>query len=415
MYVAGSDSQALERANIRHLVLDIAWFGLALPSTTRFMSIYAIRLGATPLELGWLSSLPAIMLLIASAWSSGWRARYPNTIRALFWPALAYRLAFFLVGLTPFLPPGWQVAWLILAVSLPALPQGVGTVLFLVMMRESVRPDHLRRLVSYRLTAMNVAIAVAALAYGVWLEAAPFPLNYQVMFLLSFVFTLASLSNVLTVHILYPSPTPVGEQVMIRPWRSVSFRRVAFVAAAVHVSFFSASAVIPLRLVNELGASEGFMALFGVAELVAGAVAAAFTNRIGRRIGNLAMSVWGMIGAAAAAAIIALFPRLELALVASALTGASWMAVVVGLFSFFSETTPVEDMTRYTTAYNQTISLAIFVGPMLGSVLANGGVALPVVLLLSAGLRLLAGVLSQQRMLNRYWRAPETAPVRVVE
>ncbi len=415
MYATGSNSEALERANIRHLVLDIAWFGLALPSTTRFMSIYAIRLGATPLELGWLASLPAIMLLIASAWSSGWRARYPNTIRALFWPALGFRLAFFLVGLTPFLPTGWQVAWLILAVSLPALPQGVATVLFLVMMRESVRPDRLRGLVSYRLTAMNVAIAVAALAYGVWLEAAPFPLNYQVMFLLSFVFTLASLSNVLPVRILYPSSAPVGVQTASRPWRSVSFRRVAFVAAAVHVTFFSASAVIPLRLVNELGASEGFMALFGVAELVAGAVAAAFTNRIGRRIGNLAMSVWGMIGAAAAAAIIALSPSLDLTLIASALTGASWMAVVVGLFSFFSETTPAEDMTRYTTAYNQTISLAIFIGPMLGSVLANSGVALPMVLLLSAGLRLLAGVLSQQRMLNRYWRTPEITPAGVVE
>ncbi|NLE50566.1 MAG: hypothetical protein GX613_04110, partial [Chloroflexi bacterium] len=56
------------------------WFGLAFPSTARFLSVYAIRLGASAALLGWISALPAIILLIMSAFAPWWRKRYPSTV-----------------------------------------------------------------------------------------------------------------------------------------------------------------------------------------------------------------------------------------------------------------------------------------------------------------------------------------------
>ena len=49
-------------ANFHHLVMDVAWFGLALAASSRFAQFYAIRLGATPIELGWLAALPSLVL-----------------------------------------------------------------------------------------------------------------------------------------------------------------------------------------------------------------------------------------------------------------------------------------------------------------------------------------------------------------
>jgi hypothetical protein len=48
-------------------------------------------------------------------------------------------------------------------------------------------------------------------------------------------------------------------------------------------------------------------------------------------------------------------------------------------------------MTRYTTLFHQLIFIAAFIGPMVGSNLANAGISLMLVLMAGAGLRLLAG------------------------
>jgi hypothetical protein len=47
-------------------------------------------------------------------------------------------------------------------------------------------------------------------------------------------------------------------------------------------------------------------------------------------------------------------------------------------------------MTSYSGAYHQVMALALFVGPMIGSLLANGGVDLVSVILIGAALRLIA-------------------------
>ncbi len=113
--------------------MDIAWFGLAAAATSRFLSVYAIRLGATPADLGWISSLPALILLGSASASAWWRRRYGDAVRAMFWPGLLMRFLFLLPALAPFLPVRWQPLWLILSVAIPAIPQGVANVAFTVV------------------------------------------------------------------------------------------------------------------------------------------------------------------------------------------------------------------------------------------------------------------------------------------
>jgi MFS family permease len=383
------------KANFRLLVLDIAWFGLAIPATSQFLSIYAIRLDASPTLLGWLVALPAILALATSSLAPWWRRKYPGLIQALFWPAFGFRLAFLLPALTPFFPREWQPLWLVMAVALPAIPQGCASVLFLVMMRESIEDNQqLTALMSRRSMAFNVTVAIGTLAFGFWLERASFPFNYQAMFVAAYAFSLLSLLSAMRVRVLVDEPAPSPDRPPVRPWKSPAFRRVALMTIATHIALFSLAPIVPLRLVDELGGDEAFMSVFALAGTGAAAVMAGFTRRIVARFGSRATIAWGMVGTGAAGALIALSPTLYPTLVASALGGASWTLAAISLFSYFSESAPAEGLTRFTTAYNQIVMLSVFAGPMLGSQLASSvSLSLVAVLWVGAGLRVLSGVL----------------------
>ena len=406
-------SEQVER-NFHHLVLDIAWFGLAVPATSRFLSVYAIRLDASAMLLGWLAALPAIIALATSGLSGWWRKRHATTVQAVAWPGLGYRMTFLLPAFTPFLPADWQPWWLVLSVSLPAIPQGISSVLFLVLLREGVDNTRLTALMSRRSLVFNVTVGVGTLAFGVWLKQAAFPLNYQVMFLAAFAFSLMSYLNVQRVQALAPEPVipEPGAAAPVKPWKSPAFQRVAFICVIMHISFFTLAPIIPLHLVDGLGADEGFMSIFAVAELAAAAAMAAFTNRIVRRLGTRPTIAAGMFVTAVSSLILALTPYLPVTLIASALSGAGWTVAAISQFAFFSESTPADSLTPYSTLYNQIVMLSIFIGPMIGSQLASNSIDLTAVLLIGTGLRLIAALLIPLDLFGRPTRQRRAFSVR---
>lgn len=400
-----------EQSNFNHLVMDIFWFGLALPALTRFLSVYAIRLGADANELSLMTSLQAIVLLAAASVGSWWMSRFRSTQKSLILPSLGFRLSFLLPALTPFMPADFQVTWLILSLALPALPQGIASVAFLVLMRESVSDPQMPALLSRRSLALNVTVGVSGLLLGLWLEKAAFPFNYQAMFVVAFLLVLVSFWHVMQLRVLpLPAPQTDAPATTTNPWRSPLFVRVAAVDGLMHLSFFSISSLLTLHLVDNLDAGEGFLSIFGLAELTAGAVTALFASRLVRMIGSRTLIGYGVIGTSASALIIALAPSLPVTLLAAALNGMSWTLAGIALFSYFSACTPMECRTPYTAAYTQIIFVAQFFGPMIGSTLSNWGVTLVSVIVIGAVLRLVAGVLIQSHMPNWFKRTFRLAP-----
>ncbi len=393
-----------KRSNYYHLVMDIAWFGLALPATVRFLSVYAIRLGATSTELSLLVALPALVLLLSAGLGNWWMRRYTDTIKALFWPSLGMRFIFLLPMLTPLLPRAWQPLWLILSVTIPALPQGISSVVFLVMMRQAVDSERMTSLLGRRSLALNVTVGLSGLAFGLWLEQAPFPVNYQAMFILAFGLALVSQRHLAKIEVKpLAVPRPVAQPAS-NPWRAPKFQQVALVAAVTHIAFFAIFPLTPLHLVKNLGASEGFMALFAFAELTAGALISTFAPRIIHRLGYQRMVAFSMFGTGIAAALVAVAPNLYLTLLSAAISGASWTLAGMGVFGFFTENSPADELGSYTTAYHQAIFAVMFIGPLMGSGLANAGVNLPVVLLVGAAARIVAGLLSDHVVIERVER-----------
>jgi len=412
MNLTAQFESSIEKNNFHHLVQNTFWFGLATPATARFLSVYSIHVGATAFQLGLIASLPGFAAVVGAALAQRWIRRHRVTIDAVRWPSLGMRLVFLFLVFTPFLPTQLQPIWIIIAVVIPALAEGLSSVAFMVAMREAVSEKMLTPLVSRRQLAVNMTLGFGTLAFGFWLEKAPFPFNYQAMFIIGFAFAVVSWWHTMQVK-LQPSEDTIAEIAKSgkRIWHTPGFMTVVFITTATHIAYFSIAPIITLRLVNELGASEQFMAYFGLAELAAAALTALFTSRLVSRIGNRALITSSMLGTGLSALVLALAPSLPLTLLAAVLSGASWAAANVALFGFFAEKTPMRGSPRYTTVYIQIVYVGMFIGPLIGSSLADMGMKLVTVLLCGALLRLLVGLSTLLHLPPRFSSRHTVSPV----
>ena len=395
-----ADIQRIEDKNFRHLMMDVVWFGLALTATARFLSVFAIRLGATPAEQGLLIGLQGLVMGFSTLFAVRWRNRFQTTSEAIVIPGFFFRFWFLLPVFTPFFPQPFQVPWLLFSVAFTGLGQGIAGSLFLTHMREAVGDQRVNILASRRFAAMNIGLCVTAVGFGWMLTAIPFPLNYQVMFGAAFLFSLVSQWHVTQSKTLYPvsmSAAVPAENVPSAPiqriWNMPGWGIVIAASLITHLAFLSVNAVIPMVLVSTMKADEAFMGVFGLIELVGGILAGLsgewFLRHLNpRRLTGLAVGM-----TAITPLVIAFAPSLNVALGGAMLNGMGWTLVAIGLYAILVERTPSHMMPRATTLYQQMLAVGTFVGPLIGSTLAGAGINLLVVLLIGAGLRLLGGLL----------------------
>lgn len=387
-------AKPVERANFNHLVMDIAWFAIALASTSRFLQFFAIHMGADSMAVSLMTSIPSLVLVISVATSAWWRSRYHDSTKAVWWPSILFRFVYLLPAFAPMFPLEWRVLWLILGASLPAIGQGVSSSIFLVMMRETVPSERIAPLLSRRNFALNIMLILGLLGFGFLLEHVVYPLNYQIMFGIAFGFSMLSQWHIGQLHTIVPPNKPKRQSLrpLIEIFKSRPFQSVAYATLISHIAYFAVIGVIPVFLSEHLGASESYIKNFGIVELLAGAGAMFVLEPLLKRFGARGTMAFGLAITAFASLAIALAPNLNLALIGAALTGAGWNIASVAILRFYTERTVGDDINA-STAFHQVIFIAVFFGPLLGGTLASMGLPLATVLLLGAVLRLIVGVL----------------------
>jgi len=172
------------------------------------------------------------------------------------------------------------------------------------------------------------------------------------------------------------------------------FQSVIFVTLISHVAFFALYAVIPLHLENHLNATEGFIGIYGLAELASGALFALIADRIIKQVGNRALLALSVAAAALSAFILALAPALWVTLFGACLTGVAWTGIMISAVGFMAERTNEDDI-QATNLFHQMIFASMFIGPLLGTLPLSLGISSVAVLLAGVGLRLSAAGLIQ--------------------
>ncbi len=412
------------RHNTRHLYLDIAWFGLLSGSAVAFISVYMVRVGASAAQIGLMNAGPAIIAMLFSIPAGNWLKRRPID-RTVFWASVIFRFFYLLWVPLPLLFSTTGQINLLLAMTLAmSIPGTILAVGFNAMFADAVPPEARGRVVGMRNALLAITYILTSLISGFLLEALPFPLNYQLVFLLGVIGGLMSSYHLFRIRMPARGPSgngrPLGDMaqpgfhrppgdglrsgIALRYLTRLTHLRaprfsvlrspygtVLFVLFVFHLAQYLAIPLFPIYWVDHLGLSDqeislGY-ALFYATVFLGSTRLARLTDKFGNHgvtfIGVLLMSGYPLL--------TAMTREIWLFAFTAVFGGAAWALAGGALGNFLLETIPPNDRPAHLAWYMVALNAAVLLGSLSGPLLAEWMGMIPAFLWIAA-LRVLSAL-----------------------
>ena len=391
--------ETVEEQNNRNLYLDVTWFGVLSGITSTFVSVFAIRLGASNTLVGLLVSLPALInifwLIPSARIIERQRRRLPIIVLAGF----LQRVGYLLVALMPFVLRTHRPEALVALVALITLPTATLSVAFTSLIAEVVPIGKRAQVVSTRNVLVSIISTVTMLISGKLLDLLPFPLNYQLLFGAGFAASLVSLYYVSRIQIADASvaefrprhKTPLVTRLR-RSLKQIANQRdfVRFSASAFVFQWglYLPSALYAIYRVKNLGASDTWIGLLSMTQSAVTIVAYLYWGRVASRKGSRRVLLISSLGVVLYPVLTGLSPRVELLLLPSIIAGIFGAGFNLSFFNTLLEVCPQERLPSYVALNTTVINVAAFLAPLLGISLANF-LDIRIALCIAGGVRLL--------------------------
>ncbi len=382
---AAAPANETTRHNARLLCAEVAWAGAAGGVFVSFLSIFALRLGASPAEIGLLTTGPALAGIIFPLPAARLVKRHWGK-PVIVVPLAVYRLLFAVVALVPVLPAHARVAVLVSAVGLLSVALAYFNTAFVPLFAKVLPQDIRGRVIGLRGTLAGLTSTLAVLVAGWMLELMPFPGNFSVVFGVAFICVQVStwLISRLKIPALnegIPAEVPppgaarrdTAETAGRLPWRAPFWRFLAG-AVVLLLGIYVPAALYPLVLVDRLHAPNAWIGALGTGGGVCGVLLSLLWARGTARFGSrpLLVAICALftlvpLGASHAASLVAYIP---VALAQGGLGAVLGMGVLQSLL----EVTPERQQTQYLAIYSMVANCAIASAPLLGAyVLSTAG------------------------------------------
>jgi len=397
LILKGPDPRYRTDRNIYHLYFDIFWWSL-LGVAVSFNSVYAIRLGASNTLVSLLSSLPALMVILLRFPAARTMEHTPQRVSLIARCFALARSTYLLIALLPFFITHHLAGAFVALIILSTLPANLAMAGWDALFAEVVPERRRAKVMSVRNSLANAAkIAILPLA-GKWLEWAPFPLNYQVLYLAGLVGGMLSLYHVARLR---PPEGIAGEERAGASlgWALVQglWRKQRPYLQFVLGNFILQGAIsLPMALysiyyVRYLHASDGWIGLRSTL--------ASLTPLIGYRIWSRLIDRWGTRRVLAfGASATMLFPLLTgLSRSLTALLGVVVVhgllvpAMVLGRYNTLLKVCPAQRRPSYIAGYAIVANVAAFLAPLLGVQLLEV-ISINAVFFIAAAIRVTTGL-----------------------
>lgn len=395
-----------QRSNFRHLIFDIAGFGVLNGSAAAFLSVYAARLGATPLQISLLSALPALVTLSLALPTGAWLKNRPID-RVLRRSALIYRTFYLLWAMLPlFLNDAQQITGLLVITFVMSIPGMVVAISFNGLYADAVPVDLRGRIMSWRQAAYAITSILTSLLCGLLLDNAPFPQGYQFVFVIGFLGGMWS-----SWHLWQVKPIPHAHssgyrpiQAWVRPtnmrdkqgaqtllglrtfvhadsWRNLlqldvlrsGFLPILLLMFAYHFAQHLSIPLHPLRYVREMALSDGTIG-------VGNALFYGFVFLSATQYSRIEAYLQPRRTVALSIMLIAFYPGLlafasrgdvGLFLLANVMGGSGTALSMGAIGNYLISMMPENDRPSYLAWYSVTLNAAILAGSLLAPVLSN--------------------------------------------
>jgi MFS family permease len=369
-----------EAQNTWNLYADIAWFGVLSGIVNSFLSVFVIRLGGSDTHVGLLSSLPALVTILASIPGSHIIERERKPLSVLVMTAVLQRLGYLAIALVPFLFTTNRADVVVGLAALLTIPAAIASVAFTTMFGHTVAIENRPRVVSIRNVWIGITSTLAALLGGKFLDLIQFPINYQVLFALAFAASMVSAYYLTRIRL--PKASQMGQAraselprrardfvAMLRASRDYS--RFAATSFILHWGLFFAAPLYSIFWVRQLHASDGWVGLINMVGSATTIVFYPLWGRMAARRGNRPVLILTTAGVALYPLFTAFAPSVEWILLVSFWGGVFSSGFGLALFNGLLEVCPERNRASYIGAYNTLVNVAVFASPLISTSLTD--------------------------------------------
>jgi MFS family permease len=372
-----------EDRNIRNLFSETLWFGVLNGLVMTFVSVFALRLGATTSQMGWLAALPALVNVVWLIPAARIIERQRRRLPVMVVTGVLQRAGYLLMAAMPFVIETGRVEALIVINTLIMLPTGVINTAVTSIIPDLTAPKRRGQVVRVRWLVLSAVATAAALLGGWFLELLPSPLNYQVLLGLGAALSLLGMRYLRRIR----EPRSLRASRSGEPGRRYSLRRLrkgllGFVSHRRFIRFALASFVfyaglhLPAALwsilrVRDLGASDTWIGIIAVTVNVSTIVGYFFWDRISAKRGDRWLLRFAAFGVSLYALFTAFVPSIGWMIPTSILGGLAWSGCNLALFRILLDVCPQEHRPTYVALYTALLNIAAFAAPLLGTTLSD--------------------------------------------
>jgi MFS family permease len=368
-----------EDRNIYYLVLQTAIVGVLNGGTGTFISVYLARIGASGLVVSLLTAAPALVTILMSLPSGSVTARQRDLVR---YTAIAFgfvRSIHIFAALAAFAQADVAAGLIVLVWALSAIPSTLANTGWYDVMADAMSPRRRPMVNGVRWSLLGLFSGISVAVFGAVLDALPFPLGYQVVFLVSFIAGMMATWYYSRIEI--PEKQPAGNSVATG-WRSLvaelarpltesaAFRQYVAACTVLRIGLFLPIGLFSVFWVNDLHATNtliGLRTTVGNAALTVGYFAwGRAAVRLGPRRG-LALAAGGL---ALYPLLTGLAPTPEWLFPAALVWGAFASGIDMSLFEGILEVSPADRRAQYVAMNTFIANTVALTAPVLGAVLA---------------------------------------------
>ena len=381
----------------RVLCTEVIFQAIIESGAMSFLSVYLVRLGAPTWLVGLYSSLPSLVVILTVLPMGSFVQRQHSLVATVNWGRLIFRGVIGLFALLPLLPPALAPYVLVAARSAISVPSSAIDVSFTTILGRATIPERRPTLLSTRLAIDGLVAAVAGLLAGQWLDWAPYPSNYQVLFVSAFIATLGSVYVLSRLKLPEQTVTPLAARrfnlaamaTMLRD--TPAFRRFSAASILYRLSMSMPSALYAIYRVRTLGASDAWIGILLTVERFL-SVFAYFG--LGRWLARPERRRWlwvSTLGVALYPLTTSLATTPEMLLIPAACGGLFGAGSNIFLTDTLLQVSTEEERPTFAAANSFLANICAFIGPLVGTVLADAtGIVLALVVI--AALRLMGGL-----------------------
>lgn len=365
--------------NQRSVIVDGIGVGIVTGIAT-FLAVFLARLGASPLLVGLLTSMPAFTGLLLAIPVGRMLERQSNLVpwysRARVWVQATYAIT----GVLPFvLPLDYVPIAIIIIWAIATIPQTIVNITFTIVMGAVAGPKHRQQLMSWRWSTLGAASALSVAVAGWLLEQYIFPLNYQIVFVASFVGGMVSFffSSRITIP---PNPSQTEHkpgalavlQDSIAMFREVpAFGRFVAATFVFNCGFWMGMPLFPLYWVRVVEASDFSIGLINTVNSGVLLVAYFVWARVTQKRGNVPVMFASTIALALYPLLTGLTTSVSLIILFAALAGFIGSGKDLVFFDIGLSTMPKDRIPSFVALQQLAGYVATLSMPLLGTWIAN--------------------------------------------